>query len=106
MGQIDDQTATQALVRALEDEEFDVRWLAAEGLTALGHEALVPLLRALIERSKSAWLREGAHHVLHDLSEGDLKEELQPVLAALEGVEPSVEAPLAARIALDILTKA
>lgn len=102
MGQIGDPAAAQALVWALEDDMFDVRWLAAEGLIAIGREALVPLLRALVERSDSEWLREGAHHVFHDLARGrsDLKGVLQLVLAALEDVEPSLEVPVAAETAV------
>lgn len=105
LAQIGDPASAHTLVNALEDEVFDVRWLAAEGLIALGREALVPLLQALIERSDSLWLREGAHHILHNLCRGDLKEVLRPLLAALEDVEPSIEVPLAAESALDALTE-
>jgi HEAT repeat protein len=107
LGQISDPTAAEALVRALEDEMFDVRWLAAEGLITLGRGALLPLLHALVERSDSEWLREGAHHVFHDLVKGkpDLKDILQPVLATLDDVEPSLEVPFAAETALNKLTR-
>ena len=104
LGQIGDPVSAHALVSALEDEVFDVRWLAAEGLIAIGREALVPLLHAVIECSDSLWLREGVHHVLHGLSRGDLEEMLRPVLAALEDVEPSIEVPFAAESAVDALT--
>lgn len=106
LGQIADPVAAPALVKALRDKGFAIRWLAAEGLIALGSKGLVPLLRALIERSDSVWLRQGAHHVLHDLVGRVPEEVLQPVLAALEGVEPSLEVPLAAETALDALTEA
>jgi HEAT repeat protein len=105
IGQIDDQTATLALVRSLEDEMFDVRWLAAEALIAIGKEALVPLLQALTQHSDSLWLREGAHHVFHDLADRKIMGVLRPVLTALEGIEPSIEVPLAANTALKALTK-
>jgi HEAT repeat protein len=105
IGQIDDPTATQALVKALEDDMFDVRWLAAEALIIIGQEALVPLLQALSRHSDSLWLREGAHHVVHDLADGKITEVLRPVLTALEDIEPSVEAPLAANTVLKALTK-
>jgi HEAT repeat protein len=102
-----DPTAAPALVRALEDEEFSVRWLAAKGLIALRSKGLAPLLRALIRRSDSASLLQGAHHVLHDvMRRGVQKEVLQPLLAALEDVEPALEVPLAARAALDALLRA
>jgi HEAT repeat protein len=107
LGQISDPTAAEALVKALEDEVFDVRWLAAEGLITVGRGSLLPLLHALAERSDSEWLREGAHHVFHDLVKGrpDLKDVLQPVLATLEDVEPSLEVPFAAETALNKLTR-
>jgi HEAT repeat protein len=103
LGQIGDPTATAALIRALEDKEFDVRWLAAEGLINIGQKAVVPLLTALIDNPKSTWLRQGAHHVLHDMERGDLNKVLRPVMIALEDVEPYVEVPVAARKALDSL---
>jgi HEAT repeat protein len=105
LGQIGDAAATEALVRALEDKMFDVRWLAAEALIRIGHKAIVPLLRALIERPDSHWLREGAHHVLHELKRGRLGQVLQPVLVALEDMEPAVEIPYAAEKALEALAK-
>jgi len=107
LGQISDPTAAEALVRALEDEMFDVRWLAAEGLITLGRGTLLPLLHALVERSDSEWLREGAHHVFYDLVKGrpDLKDILQPVLVTLENVDPSLEVPFAAETALNTLTR-
>jgi HEAT repeat protein len=105
LGQIGDAKATGALIAALEDRMFDVRWLAAEGLNAIGHEALVPLLQALKERPDSLWLREGVHHVLHNMEGGHLNKIINPVLLALESFEPSVEAPLAVERALEALTK-
>jgi HEAT repeat protein len=106
LGQIGDPVAVQALVKALEDKMFDVRWLAAEGLIAIGRKALAPLLQALMEHPDSPWLREGAHHVLHDVDRRGLTEILLPVIVALEGSEPSVEAPIAAASALKALAKA
>jgi HEAT repeat protein len=100
LNQIGSPAAGPALVKALEDEDFGVRWLAAEGLIGLKREGLVPLLEALESRSDSVWLREGAHHVLFTLFEEGLAAEVQPVLAALDGVEPSLEVPWDARIAL------
>lgn len=107
---IGDLRSVQALVRTLEDNEFGVRWLAAEGLIAVGYCSLAPLLQALIDRPESVRLREGAHHVLHDLVSRHLiervsREQVKPVLAALNGIEPTVEVPLAAHKALDALQK-
>jgi HEAT repeat protein len=105
LGQIDDPTTTQALVKALEDDMFDVRWLAAEALIIIGKEALVPLLQALTQHSDSLWLREGAHHVFHDIEKARFEKIVQPVLAALEDVEPSLEVSYTAEKALEALAK-
>lgn len=97
LGEIGDPGAAPALVKALEDEDFDVRWLAAEGLIKMNINGLKPLLQALEYRGDSVFLREGAHHVFHDLSKGALRKYLVPVLAALEALEPGEEVPWVAR---------
>lgn len=97
LGEIGDPGAAPALVKALEDEEFDVRWLAAEGLIKMNINGLKPLLQALEYRGDSVFLREGAHHVFHDLAKGALRKYLVPVLAALEALEPGEEVPWVAR---------
>jgi HEAT repeat protein len=105
LSQIGNQKAIQALLEALSDKQFEVRWLAAEGLIRIGRKAVVPLMEALVKHSDSYWLREGIHHVLHDINRGKIRKVLRPVLAALEGPEPSLEVPQAAQAALDALVK-
>ncbi len=95
-----------ALIKTLEDEEFDIRWLSAEGLVGLGMEGLKPLLRALVEHGDSPLLLEGAHHVIHDMAKGGLKKYLGPVLASLEGIGTAVKAPVAASNALEMMREA
>ncbi|HRX85887.1 MAG TPA: HEAT repeat domain-containing protein [Phycisphaerae bacterium] len=90
-----------ALVDALEDEDGDVRWVAAEALIAMRKNAIKPLLHALQERKNTPELREGAHHVLHDLNRGDLAAYCQPVLDALDGPAPDMRTPLAAHEVLE-----
>ena len=104
LSQIGNPESIQALLRALEDNMFDVRWLAAEGLIRIGRKAVVPLLEVLVRHSDSQWLHEGIHYVLYDINRGKIRKVLQ-VLVALEGLEPSLEVPLAAQAALDALTK-
>ena len=88
------------LVMTLEDREFGVRWIAAEGLVAIGHRSIEPLLAALVERGDRQWLRDGAHHVLKALSKRGSYEAIAPVLVALEGMEPELVVPPAAKVAL------
>lgn len=96
--------AAPALVRALEDDMADVRWVSAEALCAIGGLALMPLLRALQSQSWDATnLRSGAHHVMRTMMAGGLAPILAPVMQALEGIEASLTVPLAAHVALDEL---
>ena len=101
---IADPIAASALVNALDDRDGDVRWLAAEGLAALGRDGLQPLLAALLQRAQSCWLCEGAHHVCHTLvKRKKLGPILRPLLAALKESEPEVAVPPAAYAALSRL---
>lgn len=103
LSQIGSSSSIQALLEALTDKSFEVRWLAAEGLIRIGRKSIIPSLKALVNNSDSFWLREGVYHVLHDIKKRNLTTMLQPVLAALEGSEPSLEVPLVAKVALDNL---
>ncbi len=105
LAEIADPDSASALVPVLEDEDVGVRWLAAEGLIALEANALASLLSALVRRPDSTWLREGAHHVLHELKSGPLGELIAPVLQALSDPAPEVEAPVAAARALGKLER-
>jgi HEAT repeat protein len=105
LSQIGDVKSVQTLIALLEEPRPGIRWLAAEGLVAVGLPAVEPLLRALLMRTDSIWLREGAHHVLHDLVraqpvDSPLRSLLMPVLAALSGPEPALTTPAIAWQAL------
>lgn len=102
--EISDPESASALVEALEDEEFDVRWLSAEALVRLGFQSLGPLLRALMIRGDSVWLREGAHHVIHDLNKGALMKYLSPLHKLLTS-NRSLKIRWAAKSALEALEK-
>jgi HEAT repeat protein len=106
LGQIGGPSAINALMKTLEqDSDFDVRWVAADGLAAIGKAALVPLLEAMVTHSDSNWFRSGAHHVAHNLAGRGFYNELRPVLIALEDPEPAVEVPVAAETTLSNLRK-
>ena len=83
LGEIGTPTVAQALVDGLADEVFDIRWLAANGVIALGLGGLEPLLLALMDDPASPRLRESAHHVIRVLSESNLRETLDPLRLAL-----------------------
>jgi HEAT repeat protein len=102
--QTSDPSTASALVHALEDEDHDIRWTAMKGLIALERDGLEPLLQALTQDFDSVWLREGAHHILHELKKKEsLRQPSLQVLKALEGVEPEVTVPWAAEAAWESL---
>ncbi|HUJ11637.1 MAG TPA: HEAT repeat domain-containing protein [Verrucomicrobiae bacterium] len=103
LGEIGDPAAAPALIKALEDPKFDVRWMAVHAVVALGRVGLTALLRALIERPHSAWLREGAHHVIRDEAHAVWSRQLAPVRKALESLDPEDAVPVAAENALKAL---
>lgn len=100
LGEIGDPAAASALVKALEDDKFDVRWLAAHALVPLGRHGLPALLQALIKHPNSTWLLESAHQVLHDEGYEPWQNQLAPVMKALEGYAPANTLPAAAEEAL------
>jgi len=100
LSRIHDPASAPAMVTALEDDLPGVRWLAGEGLIALGRDGLIPLFRALIAQSDSVRLRKGAHHIVHALAGGEYSQQLAGVLEALEGPEPISAIPVAAFNAL------
>jgi HEAT repeat protein len=89
--------ACGALIAAMQDEEWEVRWVAAEAVSALGRSALPQLLDALLSEPESVWLREGAHHVVHDLARGEYSDVEAALLRALGGFRSSEEVFDAAR---------
>jgi hypothetical protein len=84
----------------LDDENEDIRWLAAEGLIALRKAGLMAVLSGLIKRAGSTAFCQGAHHVLSGCSHEGNAKAIAPVLAALTGLEPGVCVPPAAFDAL------
>jgi HEAT repeat protein len=77
LSQIAHPDAIPILINALENDRFDVRWLAAEGLIDIGKESIKPLLEAIEQQQDSKFLKEGVHHVLKDLKSKNLfKDEL------------------------------
>jgi HEAT repeat protein len=103
---IADARAGPALVARLADRDPDVCWVVAEALIALGPKAIPPLMQGLIAHNDSNTFLESAHHVLHDLNKGVLRNLVGPVLQALNSPSPDTGAPLAARAALRILAAA
>jgi hypothetical protein len=79
-----------------------VRWVAAEGLIALGPVAETHLLRFLMKNFQSLYIREGAHHILHEIrKKRKLTNEEHELLEALRPLSPVGSVGLLACKALD-----
>jgi hypothetical protein len=85
LGTIGDEESIPALVKALEDLNADVAWLAAVGLKKFKMTAWPYLLRVLVENgAKSALLCQGAYHVLQNQKGDEFKDLLAALVKALE----------------------
>jgi HEAT repeat protein len=105
LSEIGDPRSASALVKALEDNDPGIRWMAAEGLIRVERAGLPPLLEALMDHGGSIRLREGADHVLKVLAKNEkLPAQVAPVLQALHGVAAATETSRAAKNALEVLT--
>jgi len=96
LGRLADPDAADALVERLEDEDSGCRWLAAEGLVALGAVGLARALDILAVYPRTDWLLRGAHHVLRGLEQTELAELVAPVLRSFQSTTPGVDIPAAA----------
>jgi len=97
LGTIGDPRSILPLVKALEDDNADVAWLAAEALKQFKKAAWPLLLKPLLEHGeKSALLCQGVHHVLLKQKEDGFNDLLTMLLSALNfGADPEA-IPLAA----------
>jgi HEAT repeat protein len=103
LGAIGDARAMPTLVKALEDDNTDVTWLAAVALKKFKKAAWAPLLRALAQSGPdSVLLRQGALHVLRNQKEIGFKDSLAALTKALESNTDQDSTPFAAR---DILKR-
>ena len=104
LGEIRDETATEALVEALMDDSISVHWVATESLIKYGRSAILPLLEGITRHFDSMRFRQGAYHILHMLERfHQLDPKVQEVLDSLRGIEPSASAPWAAERAIEYL---
>jgi HEAT repeat protein len=97
LGTIGDTRAIPSLVKALEDSNSDVTWLAAEALRKFKRIAWPYLMRALVKSKKdSVLLRQGAHHVLRKQKEDGFNDLLTTLMKTLESNTASESTPFAA----------
>ncbi len=72
MEEIADPAAIPLFLEALEDEESDIRWIAAEGLIHTGKLTIQPLLNLLLNKSNSVFVLNGAHHIFSKFKKRDI----------------------------------
>jgi hypothetical protein len=86
-----------SFLKALEDHNPDVAWLAAEGLEKFGKEAWPKLLLLLIKKGTYSFvLRQGAHHILRNQREVGSDDLMEILLETLVGETGTEGTPLAA----------
>ena len=87
--------AIDALISVLSDDDYGVRWAAAEALAKLGAKAAPAVLRAMLSPDADDRMREAAHHIFKENGDLLIRSEAQPLVRALEtstGVDDLTEA--------------
>lgn len=99
---IADKRSIPVLINLLDDEEFEIRWIAAEGLIKIGRRSIRPLLNSVSDGKCSFLQSKGVHHVLENLLYQSEKKKLMSLLLSLDnyhglGGSASAEASVALR---------
>lgn len=97
LGQCADASGAHILVEGLYDERPEVRWATANVLAGLDAAAVPHILRAIIAHPLNESYRQAVYHSLHGMASHRTQDRLQPLLAALRGPAPSVQAPTVAQ---------
>jgi HEAT repeat protein len=106
LGAIGDAKAIPSLIKALDDPESDVAWLAAEALEKFKKAAWPELMHALVKRgSDSVLLRHGAHHILRQQKAAGFNFLLDELRKALESDTVPENIPIAAYHILEKMKK-
>jgi HEAT repeat protein len=101
-----DRRSIPVLISLLNDKEFEIRWIAAEGLIKIGRRSLLPLLKAVRDGESSFFLNRGAHHILFSLLNDKEKRKLKPLIQSLDDYHELGEtAPVEASKAINIIYK-
>jgi len=102
LGQIGDVQAVGILAEGLLDESYAVRWATSDALAYLGTQAIPAILTILSRCTLNEPSRNAAYHALHGNLSASTQEYIKPLLDALHGSAPDIEAPIIAqRLLLD-----
>jgi HEAT repeat protein len=103
---IADRRSIPFLINLLDDKEFEIRWIAAEGLIKIGRRSILPLLTSIRDGKSSFILNKGAHHVLLSLLNENEKNKLTSLLLSLDDAQELGEtAPIEASEAIKTIFK-
>jgi hypothetical protein len=103
---IADRKSIPFLINLLDDKEFEIRWIAAEGLIKIGRPAILPLLKSIRDGKSSFIFNKGAHHVLLSLLNENEKNKLKSFLLSLDDAKELGEtAPVEASEAIKTIIK-
>jgi HEAT repeat protein len=103
---IADRRSIPFLINLLDDKEFEIRWIAAEGLIKIGRRSILPLLTSVRDGKSSFILNKGAHHVLLSLLNENEKNKLTSLLLSLDDAQELGEtAPIEASDAIKTIFK-
>jgi HEAT repeat protein len=103
---IADRRSIPFLINLLDDKEFEIRWIAVEGLIKIGRRAILPLLKSIRDGKSTFIFNKGAHHVLLSLLKEDEKNKLPTLLLSLDDVQELGEtAPVEASEAIKTIFK-
>ena len=81
---ISDTESIPVFIILLEDTEFEIRWIAAEGLIKIGRKSIVPLLKSIRDSKSSYFLDKRTHHVLQNLLTERERSDLKALLLSLD----------------------
>ena len=84
---IADKRSISFLIILLDDKEFEIRWIAAEGLVKIGRRSILPLLKSIRDGKSSFIFNKGAHHVLLSLFNDNEKNKLKSLLLSLDDAQ-------------------
>jgi HEAT repeat protein len=100
LGEIGEARHADLLARGLYDPNLEVRWASADVLAQLGWQAVPAVLAVLSQREMDEQFRQAAYHALHGITSNITRERLKPLLNALRGPAPRIEAPRIAQYLL------
>jgi hypothetical protein len=97
LGHLGDVRAVGILVGGLLDESYAVRWATSDVLAHLGTQAVPAILTILSQYTLNEPSRNAVYHALHGILSASTQEYIKPLLGALHGPAPDIEAPIIAQ---------